>query len=274
MCNGWAVGVSMYWWQWQIAILSPCVFFALLSFWSENHTPYHIDRGHSFDWKKNFSRSDEAFSQTDVKTNVYKRMLSSRLPWQLDLFSSQTKTFVSEITGRIRAWKQADSCSEDLPLAIQIGQCLLLVGFNGNPGRKRVMGMGRCTISACCFFNPVVRVSAALFGPLRGRNRCCLWFWQLVFGVWLRDATSNLPSSPNPLSNRSVLHDHDAYMGESIHTSKTVVFFTIQRSPRISTSYKFAAPRYRLPCRLYRWGSNLTFQRHWKIAQSCRNHKD
>ena len=73
-------------------------------------------------------------------------MLSSRLPWQLDLFSSQTKTFVSEITGRIRAWKQADSCSEYLPLAIQIGQCLLLVGFNGNPGRKRVMGMGRCTI--------------------------------------------------------------------------------------------------------------------------------
>ena len=97
--------------------------------------------------KKN-SRSDEAFSQTDVKTNVYKRMLSSRLPWQLDLFSSQTKTFVSEITGRIRAWKQADSCSEDLPLAIQIGQCLLLVWFNGNPGRKRVMGMGRCTTNA------------------------------------------------------------------------------------------------------------------------------
>ena len=72
-------------------------------------------------------------------------MLSSRLPWQPDLFSSQTKTFVSEITGRIRAWKQADSCSEDLPLAIQIGQCLLLVGFNGNPGRKRAMEMGRCT---------------------------------------------------------------------------------------------------------------------------------
>ena len=57
-------------------------------------------------------------------------MLRSRLPWQLDLFSSQTKTFVSEITGRMRAWKQADSCSEDLPLAIQIGQWLLLVGFN------------------------------------------------------------------------------------------------------------------------------------------------
>ena len=88
-------------------------------------------------------------------------------------------------------------------------------------------------------------------GPLRGRNSCCLWFWQLVFGVWLRDATSKPPSSPNPLSNRSVLHDHDGRKHtstwESIHTSKTVVFFTIQRSPRISTSYKFAAPRYRLP---------------------------
>ena len=117
-------------------------FFALLSFWSENHTPYHIDRGHSFDWKKFFSRSEEAFSQADVKTNVYKRMLSSRLPWQLDLFSSQTKTFVSEITGRIRAWKQADSCSEDLPLAIQVGQCLLLVGFNG---KFAFFTVGRCT---------------------------------------------------------------------------------------------------------------------------------
>ena len=117
--------------------------------------------------------------------------------------------------------------------------------------------------SGICYF-------ATLIGPLRGRNSCCLWFWQLVFGVWLRDATSNLPSSPNPLSNRSVLHDHDGrkHTWESIHTSKTVAFFTIQRSPRISTSYKFAAPRYRLPCRLYRWASNLTFQRHGKIALS------
>ena len=42
---------------------------------------------------------------------------------------------------------------------------------------------------------------AAVLGPLRGRNSCCLWFWQLVFGqigVSLRDATSNLPSSPIP----------------------------------------------------------------------------
>ena len=50
--------------------------------------------------------------------------------------------------------------------------------------------------------------------------------------------------------------------------------FTIQRSPRISTSWKFTAPRYRLPCRLFRWASNLAFQQHWKIAQSCRSHKD
>ena len=38
--------------------------------------------------------------------------------------------------------------------------------------------------------------------------------------------------------------------------------------------YKFAAHRYRLPCRLFRWASNLAFQRHWKIAQSCCNLKD
>ena len=41
-----------------------------LCVWSKNHTRYHIDRGHSFDWKK-FSRSVEAFSQRDDKTNEY-----------------------------------------------------------------------------------------------------------------------------------------------------------------------------------------------------------
>ena len=127
----------------------------------------------------------------------------------------------------------------------------------------------------------------AVFQP--GCSDMCYFTWaaarsqQLLFvvlaaGLWCLTAGRhvNLPSSPNPLSNRSVLHDHDGrkHTWESIHTSKTVVFFTIQRSPRISTSYKFAAPRYRLPCRLYRWASNLTFQRHGKIAQSCRNHKD
>ena len=62
----------------------------------------------------------------------------------------------------------------------------------------------------CCF------KCATLLGPLRGRNSCCFWFWQLVLGVSLRDGTSNLPSSPNPLSNRSVLHDRRKH--------KTVVF--------------------------------------------------
>ena len=58
-------------------------------------------------------------------------------------------------------------------------------------------------------------------------------------------------------------------MGESIST--------IQRSPRISTSYKFAALAIgcrRWPCRRFRWASNLVCQRHWKIAQSCRSPKD
>ena len=64
-----------------------------------------------------------------------------------------------------------------------------------------------CSVDYLLFFNPVVRVCAALLGPLRGRNSHRLWFWQLVFGVSLRAATSNLPSSPNPLSRRSVLHN-------------------------------------------------------------------
>ena len=71
----------------------------------------------------------------------------------------------------------------------------------------------RYLLSTCCSFTRVVGVCAALLGSLRGRNSCCLWFWQLVFGVSLRDATSNLPSSPNPLSNRSVLHQWRSWWG-------------------------------------------------------------
>ena len=67
---------------------------------------------------------------------------TSKPCWALDCHgnsipSNQTKTFVSYITGRTRAWKQADSYSEELPLATRIGQWLLLVGLNGNPGRRR-----------------------------------------------------------------------------------------------------------------------------------------
>ena len=122
-------------------------FFALLSS-DRKTTPRTISTEDTVLTEKN-CRSVEAFSETDVKTNVYKRMLRSRLPWQLDLFSSQTKTFVSETTGRIRAWKQADSCSEDLPLAIQIGQCLLLVGFNGKFAFFTVGRGTKSTMPAC-----------------------------------------------------------------------------------------------------------------------------
>ena len=58
-------------------------------------------------------------------------------------------------------------------------------------------------------------------------------------------------------------------MGESIST--------IQHSPRISMSYKFAALAIgcrRWPCRRFKWASNLACQRHWKIAHSCRSPKD
>ena len=66
----------------------------------------------------------------------------------------------------------------------------------------------------CCF------TCAALLGPLRGRNSCCLWFWQLVFGVSLRDATSNLPSSRNPLSSRNVLALHDGRKHKTVVSSQ------------------------------------------------------
>ena len=48
----------------------------------------------------------------------------------------------------------------------------------------------------------------------------------------------------------------------TLDTSKTVVFFTIQRSPRTSTSYKFAAPRYRLPSKLTSFRAILAVRRH------------
>ena len=67
-----------------------------------------------------------------------------------------------------------------------------------------------CSVDYLLFF----RVCAALLGPLRGRNSCCLWFWQLVFGDSLRAATSNLPSSPTP-SQTAVC----STMGESIRPS-------------------------------------------------------
>ena len=98
---------------------------------------------------------------------------------------------------------------------------------------------------------------------------CGFGSWSLVFHCGMPRQISTLPPTPSQTEVCSMIR-----MGESIHTSETVVVFTIQRSPRISTSYKFVAPRYRLPCRLFRWASNLTFQRHGKIAQSCRSHKD
>ena len=64
-----------------------------------------------------------------------------------------------------------------------------------------------CSVDYLLFFHPGCSGMCCLLGPLRGLNSCCLWFWQLVFCDSLRAGTSNLLSSPNPLSNNSVLHD-------------------------------------------------------------------
>ena len=86
-----------------------------------------------------------------------------------------------------------------------------------------------------------------------------LLFVVLAAGLWCLTAGCHVksPLFPQPPLKQKCaprLRWEKAYMRKHtcIHTSKTVVFLTIQRSPRISTSYKFAAPRYRLPCRLYR----------------------
>ena len=97
----------------------------------------------------------------------------------------------------------------------------------------------------------VVRVCAPLLGPLRGRNCCCLWFWQvvLVFHSGLPRQISPLPRIPQSPSHIKQTCTPPSTIGESIQDRR---LFTIQCSRRISTSYKFAVPRNRLPCRLFR----------------------
>ena len=59
-----------------------------------------------------------------------------------------------------------------------------------------------CSVDYLLFFPPVVRVCAALLGPLHDHNSCCLWFWQLVFGDSLQAATASLPLPPTPLKQQ------------------------------------------------------------------------
>ena len=72
---------------------------------------------------------------------------------------------------------------------------------------------------------------------------CGFGSWSLVLDCGMPRQISPLPPTPSQTEVCSTIT-----MGESIHTSKTVVFFTIQRSPRISTSYKFL-PLLAIGCR-------------------------
>ena len=66
-------------------------------------------------------------------------------------------------------------------------------------------------LSTCCTFTWILRVCAPLcsFTWATARSQLLLFvvLASVGFGVSLRAATSNLPSSPNPLSSRAVLHD-------------------------------------------------------------------
>ena len=86
------------------------------------------------------------------------------------------------------------------------------------------------------FFRPGCS-GAALLGPLRGSNSCCLWFWQLVFGVSLRDATSNLPSSIPPTPSQT----------EACSTKAESIRPSFLHNPTPS-----AKKHVSLPCRLFR----------------------
>ena len=98
----------------------------------------------------------------------------------------------------------------------------------------------------CCLTWAAARSQQLLFVVLAAG----LW----EFGVSLRDATSNLPSSPDPLSNWSVLHDGRKH--------KTVVSSQPNALREEACRTNLPLFRYRLPCRLFRWASNITFQRH------------
>ena len=115
-----------------------------------------------------------------------------------------------------------DICSVDLLAVFQPG-CFGYVQLY----------LGRCTVAT---------VAVCGFGS-----------WSLVFDCGMPHQISPLPPNPSQTEVCSTIT-----MGESIHEKAYIQVrpssfsHAIQRSPRISTSYKFAAPRYRLPCRLYR----------------------
>ena len=94
-------------------------------------------------------------------------------------------------------------------------------------------------------------LSPGLFGyVLLYLGRCAVatvLFVALAAGLWCFTAGCHTksPVFPNPLSNRSVLHGHDD------RKHKTLVFLQTNANKQC-TSYKFAAPRYRLPYRLFK----------------------
>ena len=101
----------------------------------------------------------------------------------------------------------------------------------------------------------VVRVCAPLVWLYLGRCAVATvavcgfgrWFWCFTAGCHVKSLLFLFPGSPNPLSKQTCAPP--STIGESIQDRR---LFTIQCSRRISTSYKFAVPRNRLPCRLFR----------------------
>ena len=96
----------------------------------------------------------------------------------------------------------------------------------------------RYLLNACCSVSPVVWACAALRGPLRRRTVAVCGFgsWALVFHCRMPRQISHFP--PTPLKQKCAPRREKA---------KDRRLFTIQRYARISTSYQFADPGYRLP---------------------------
>ena len=128
----------------------------------------------------------------------------------------------------------------------------------------------RYWLSTCCPFTALFGYVPLKFTWAPARSQLLLfvvlaaWLWCFTAGCYVK---SPLFSQPRSFSNRSVIHDG--------RKRKTMVYFKIQRCPRINTAYKlllFAIGCRRWPCipvqvsvvpRLSTATHNLKPKRHW-----------
>ena len=96
-----------------------------------------------------------------------------------------------------------------------------------------------CSIDYLLFFHPGCSCMCCITWAAARSQQLLFVVWQMVFGVSLRAATSNLPSSPNTLSNSSVLHDGRKHK---------IVVFSQSNAPR-EQAHRAILPLLAIGCR-------------------------